>query len=117
LDITDLFKDMDVTLGSSDDLSPSNGEEEDLEEEEEEPIPRVLVPPPPFFPPAPFPANNHDAVNNNRDGEGNDLGLEIVQVEQQPQPRLPEFPRWLLLVLADERDEGFAGESSSSEDD
>jgi hypothetical protein len=116
MNITNLFKDMDVTLGSSDDLSPSNGEEEDLEDEEE-PIPRVLVPPPPFFPPAPFPANNHDAVNNNRDDEGNDLGLEVAQVEQQLEPRPPEFPRWLLLVLADERDEGFADDSSSSEDD
>jgi len=111
-----LPQDMDVTLGSSDDLSPSNEEEEELEEEEEDPVPRPLVPPPPFVPPAAIPANNHDAVNNNRDDEGNDLGLEVVQ-EIEPQPRLPEFPRWLQQVFPDEGDEGFADESSSSEDD
>ncbi|XP_065345763.1 small RNA 2'-O-methyltransferase [Cloeon dipterum] len=97
-------QDMDVTLGSSDELSASNDDEEEEEEER---------PPPAFAPPAAIPANNHDAVNNNRDGEGNDLGPD-ADAEQ----RLPEFPRWLLQVLAaDEEaaDEGF--ESSSSEDD
>ncbi|XP_059485553.1 small RNA 2'-O-methyltransferase [Neocloeon triangulifer] len=112
-------QDMDVTLGSSDDLSASNDEDDEAEEDDENQAPRVAGPPPPFVPPAAIPANNHDAVNNNRDDEGNDLGLEMIPLEQPPVavPRPPEFPRWLLLVLADERDEGFADESSSSEDD